>query len=226
MDSQRWVAMQHSWFPSRLDFGKHRITVVSSGFNRRQLNLSGTIDHEFLGCKKQVHQIIRTTGDVVHHRTRPGTGVCVFGFVGDVHKAARWDCAYWRWTWYIEMRHSWGSIVSQSQINCSSCSGNSGLFDLEPTVSFSRITRVLTSTANDAFQHTIRYQKTLNASWKSVAWRILEICRQRQHKVEQFLTAAQWCHEPQENCSTLLLLASWSTEIFKEPRLGLTQLAT
>ena len=43
------------------------------------------------------------------HLTSPGTGVCVFGFVGDVHSVVRCGCSSAFWEWLSETRHSFGS---------------------------------------------------------------------------------------------------------------------
>lgn len=43
------------------------------------------------------------------HFTSPGTGVCVFGFVGDVHNVVRCGCSSAFWEWLSETRHNLGS---------------------------------------------------------------------------------------------------------------------
>jgi len=63
-----------------------------------------------------------TSGALVHHLMRPGTGVCIFGLVGDVHSEARCASApeAAAWLWRNDMMHSSGSFVSQAQTSSSS----------------------------------------------------------------------------------------------------------
>jgi len=60
-----------------------------------------------------------TSGALVHHLMRPGTGVCIFGLVGDVQSVARCASAA-AWLWRNDTRHSWGSFISQAQTSSSS----------------------------------------------------------------------------------------------------------
>jgi len=63
-----------------------------------------------------------TSGALLHHLIRPGTGVCMFGLVGDVQSVVRCESTpvATAWLWCNDTRHSCGSLVNQPQTSSSS----------------------------------------------------------------------------------------------------------